>query len=165
MTKNTQNLSLSSEFFQRNLLMPLDQATPVYLSGMNVIEYLWPLNDIFRPFIHRIKTFVYNKKAEVEADLAIEAFALKPVATTWEYLPVKVWRVLLERHQQLIMVAMANELANNPLTIIPQGLPKAKILPGLLLSLAHGMTLPYPVKDQSALALPQGAFDPSILLH
>ncbi|WP_190277826.1 hypothetical protein [Colwellia psychrerythraea] len=56
-------------------------------------------------------------------------------------------------------------MESNPVTAIPQGLPKAKILPGILLALAYGMELPFPVKDRSDFEVPAGSHDSTLLQH
>jgi hypothetical protein len=134
--------------------------------GDEILEIVWALNDIFRPFSDRIKTIPYTAESEVEADRAIESFARKPDAATWGNLPGEVWRVLLERHIQLIMAVKANELAGTQFkTFLPLGLPESSRLPGIMLVLLHSMKLPYPVTDRSDFAFPAPGRGTSMTLH
>ena len=114
---------------------------------------------------HRIRTVKYRLKLEKEADKAIELFALNPVAKTWEDLPAGVWRVLLERHAQLTNVVLANDMAENPVTLLPEGLPSSAKLSGLMLLLLHSMKLPFPPEDRSQLEAPPEAPPASLKLH
>ena len=157
------NLNLALAFLEKALGRPLDGVEPVPVSGWRVVEILWPLNSIFKPGIERIKTVAYRPAFETEADKAIEAFAANPNAATWVNLSPGAWRVLLERHQQMLVVAMANEAAgNNSLTRLPFGLPKAAELPGVMLLFLHSMKLPYPPEDRSQLELPDGTAPESL---
>lgn len=63
------------------------------------------------------------------------------------------------------MIDWVEAFSQNRFTVIPQGLPKAKILPGILLALAHGMELPFDVKDRSAFEVPDGAHGSTLQQH
>lgn len=151
-----QSTDLAFAFFERIFGMPLEQIQPVPVSGWELVEILWPLNDYFRPRLDRIKTLHYDPSCEAAADYAIEAFADHPILETWRELPLPVWRVLLERQQQLILVALVNEKEGNTITHLPDGLPDSARLPGVMLLLLHGMKLPWPAKDRARFVLPEG---------
>ena len=159
------NLTLAISYFERFLDKPFEQAEANPIFGWKLVEILWPLNDIFRPNIEQIKTIKYREKFEKRADRAIEKFAYNPHPKTWSGLEPGTWRVLLERHQQLIAVALANELEGNPVTILPSGLPLNSQLGGVMLLLLHSMTLPGPAGDQSHLELPDGESPASLTRH
>lgn len=127
------------------------------LSGWDVVEILWPLNDMFRPRLREIRSLPYDASFEAAADDAIRAFAETPEAATWKTIPAGAWRVLLERHQQLLVVAMANEAAGNPMTVMPAGLSQQDRLAGLMLLLLLRMKLPFPAADRSRTELPEGS--------
>ncbi len=58
--------------------------------------------------------------------------------------PAGVVCVLLERHKQMLVVAMANEAAGNPVTYLPSGLSPEQKCIALALLFLRGMTLPWP---------------------
>ena len=119
------------------------------LSGWRVVELLWPLNDMFRARWEKIRHLPYIAGFESHADAAIRAFAEAPGAGTWAALPNGVWRVLLERHQQMIAVALANEAAGNPVISLPAGLSEDDQRIGLMLLFLLEMKLPWPPTDRS----------------
>lgn len=160
------NLNLAYKYFEKVLGQPINEFTPVQLSGWEVVEIVWPLNDFFRPKWHQINTLRYPSNFEKAANDAIERFVLNPGQKTWENLEAGVWRVLLERHQQLIQMAIANEIAGNTvITHIPNGLQQIEKLCGIMLLLLHSMKLPWPPEDRSQLE-PPGLYPPaSMKLH
>ncbi|MDI1279273.1 hypothetical protein [Methylobacter sp.] len=132
---------------------------------MEVIEALWPLNDVFRPLMPEISTLPYAPDLEAEADQAIENFIRGDGETAWENLPLGVWRVLAERHTQSLVVASANEAAGNPLMTIPEDLPEYAWLCAAMLYLMYQMKLPYPVKPLSLDKFPPPGASASHRLH
>lgn len=158
-------MSLALKYFEEVMGKPLDNITPVPVSGWEVVEILWPLNDVFRPFLHRIRSIKYDQKYESAADKAIERYVSLQSAEAWNNLPGEVWRILLERHMQLIAVAIINEKEGNNLTVFPLGLPAHARLGGIMLSLLHGMKLPWPPEDKSRFELPEGGPPSSMRLH
>ena len=74
--------------------------------------------------------------------------------------------MLLERHQQWLVVATANEVEGNDIvTHLPADLPESHWLPALMLSMLHGMELPWPPGDRSQLELPDGDAPPGLQRH
>lgn len=135
--------------------MPDEWGEPRELSGMDVIETLWSLNDVFRPRLPDIVDLPYDKNLEAEADKAIEAFIGGEGEAAWNNLPLGVWRVLSERHTQALLIASANEATSNPLMTIPEDLPEYAWLCAAMLFLMYQMKLPYPVKQRSSGELPR----------
>lgn len=127
---------------------------PLFLSGMEVVEALWPLNEVFRPRFWIIQSLPYDAAFEPEADAAIEAFVFAPSKDAWNSFSAGAWRVLLERHKQAMVVAAANEAAGNPLMPIPQGFPESARLGAAMCFLLHQMKLPFPPEDRSGDQLP-----------
>ena len=126
------------------------------VTGWRLVELLWPLNDMFRARLSEFAHLPYDADFEAEADEAIRGYAQTPEAGAWRHLSPGAWRVLLERHQQLIVVAMANEHAGNPMLTLP-GLGRMEetaLRAGLMLFWLLGMKLPFPVADRSHLVLP-----------
>lgn len=159
-----QNIELAKTYFESVLDKPLAQMQYVQLGGMRVLEILWPLNDVLRSRLYEIRGIPYSKYLGKEADAAIEAFSVRPVARTWQNLAPEVWRVLLERHHQMLMVAATNEVQGIPLTSIPADLPQDAVLPAVMLLLLHSMRLPWPPGDRSELEMPVDD-GPETMLH
>jgi hypothetical protein len=160
------NLQLAFKYFENVMGMPLDQIQPVPIDGWKLVEILWPLNDLFRPYLSRIRTIKYNRKFEEEADKAIELYVRNQNPRDWNNLAGETWRVLLERHQQLLVVALANEHAGNPsITQIPFGLPHSALLPGIMLLLLHSMELPWPPEDRTDIEFPNNGPPTSLAQH
>ena len=144
----------------------LDEMPPVPLTAWEVLEILFPLNDIFRPQLEEIRATRYCAHYEWWADAAIEDFAAHPVAEAWHNLSPCVWRVLLERHQQMLVLAGANLSQGLPVfTVIPRGLPQRAYLPVMMLLWLHSMELPCPPKDRSKLDLPDCVSSRSLISH
>jgi len=156
--------NLMKQYVQRAVGKPLEALRPEPLSGWDAVEALWPLNDLFRPYLHQIRSLGYDKSFEAEADAAIEALTTAG-ASGWSDLSAGAWRVLLERHQQGIAVALANEQAGNPLMPIPSGLMSEQRTIVVALFLLHGMKLPWPAADRTGLELPAGSAQASLRLH
>lgn len=150
------NLELAYQYFCAVLDSDLQNVEPEVVTGWAVIEALWPLNELFRPHAVRIRSLRYDRSFERAADEAIVAFAERPHSATWDDLSPGAWRVLLERHQQLLVVAAANEAAGIPFTRLPRGLPEWARMPGLMLLLMHSMKLLKPAQDRSDLDIPDG---------
>jgi hypothetical protein len=89
------------------------------ITGQRYMELMWPLNDVFRIRLHEIGSLTYDASFETEADSAIAALPENPSA--WQAASPGAWRVLLERHVQMLEVALANALIGNPLITFPPG--------------------------------------------
>ena len=72
------------------------------LTGGEVVEVLWPLNDRFHRNYHQIANLPYVASFEKEADDAIVAYVF--YNDDWMTLSAQAWRVLLERQQQCIIL-------------------------------------------------------------
>lgn len=158
-------MNIAFKYFEKVMGKPLDEITPVPVSGWEVVEIVWPLNDVFRPFLQRIRSIKYDQRYESAADEAIEKYVYTQNVQTWNNLPGEVWRVLLERHMQLIALVIFNEKMENNVTVFPLGLPAHARLGGIMLLLLHGMKLPWPPEDRSQFELPEGCPPSSMKLH
>jgi len=154
---NRKGFDLAVSYAERVLGRPMADVPPIRLSGSDVISIVWPLNDIFRPHMDRTKSVRYEARYEPEADEAVETFAGHASVDVWLSVSAGAWRVLLERHVQVLMLAKANLAAAHPVTIIPHGLPEKSKLPWIMLTLLHSMALPFPVEDRSSFVIPTGA--------
>jgi hypothetical protein len=145
--------------------MPNEWGKPRRLSGMDVVAALWPLNDLFRPHMADIGLLPYESCHEADADTAIEGF-IGHGLSAWVNLPAGVWRVLMERHLQGLVVCSANEAAGNAAFMtVPAELPADSIPGAAMIYMLHGMKLPFPVKQRSADEFPQPDAPVSRWLH
>ncbi len=114
------------------------------------MEILWPLNDVFRAHLKAFESLPYDPAKEVQADFAIERFALGDGAREWEDLPPEVWRVLYERHKQFLMLASAFKARGEPVICsLPDALPEDARLPALMIFGLYRMQLPFPPGGRS----------------
>lgn len=151
-------------FAERILGKPLETVQPQFMTGLQAVEALWPLNERFRPHIERIRTLSYDAVFEIEADAAIESL-VNDMSVSWDAVSAGAWRVLLERQQQAITVAVANELAGNPVMPIPAGFSDIQRTVAAAISLLHSMELPFPPDDRSGFEVPLGSAPESLRLH
>lgn len=130
---------------------------PLELSPWGLLNALWPMSDVFRPKMDRLNSVPYESRAEAGADEAILAFARRGAAD-WQDLSADVWRVLVERHTQMLMVCMANEAAGRKtMWLIPAQLPESHRTRAAVLEWWLRMELPFPVHQSGSLALPEGS--------
>lgn len=163
MKKETLNLLLAYMAACLNK-MPDDWGCPRPVTGDEMLQALWPLNDIFRPHMRDAGALPYEVKYEKAADTAIERY-LSEGASAWRELPAAVWRVLMERHTQSLVAASVNDLAGNPMMSVPAELPSNHLHGVAVIYMLHGMKLPYPVKPLSDATLPPAGMNPGPLLH
>ena len=153
MTDETKQLLMAYIAATLNKL-PDQWGAPKVLSGMDVVEALWPLNDVFRPQLGSAGQLPYEVRYEAAADAAVENY-VRHGLTAWDTLPAGVWRVLIERHQQALVVACANEAAGNrSFMTVPKTLPDSALQGAAMIYLLHAMKLPYPVKPRSGSEFP-----------
>lgn len=127
---------------------PLKFYPPVMVSGRDTMSYLWPINDVLRPQIHRIQSMRYRKQYERDANKAIERFVFEDEKLENNTLPVL--RVIAERHMQSLMLCVANQLANNLVMPVPLGFPEQALTKYTILFLWYDMKLFYPITEKSA---------------
>jgi hypothetical protein len=144
--------------------MPEDWGRPKPVMGGEMLEALWPLNEVFRAHMRDVGALPYEAQHEQAADKAIERYLAEGVAA-WRELPAGVWRVLMERHTQSLVAATVNELAGNPMMSIPVDFPADRLLGVAMIYMLHGMKLPYPVKPLSDASFPPAGAKPGPLLH
>ncbi|MAZ33420.1 MAG: hypothetical protein CMO06_09775 [Thalassospira sp.] len=142
---------------------PLSETPPKRVEFWTVVEGLWSLNEIFRPHFEAIRTIRYRARSEGAADDAILAF-VNSGPDAWEDIPQGAWRVLLERHTQMILVACANQAAQQT-TVIPASLRDDQLTPYLMLFWLLRMKLPFPAEDRSDYDLPASMLDLPLRQH
>src|SRR4051812_10391099 len=79
----------------------------IHLDGMQVVEALWPMNDVFHKYHDQISAIAYSPEFEAEADQALAAHAHGQFWTISSP-SAGAWRVLMERHIQSMTLALAN---------------------------------------------------------
>jgi hypothetical protein len=125
------------------------------ITGDRYLKIMWPMNDMFRARLLSIRAIPYDSTFESEADDAIRNLANNP-SEAWSNISDGAWRVLLERHTQMLAVAMANMIADKPLMTLPPGpgLTDDDLRVGLSLFWLLEMKLPFPVRDLSRYEFP-----------
>ncbi|MCX2172115.1 hypothetical protein [Serratia marcescens] len=142
--------ALMAEYCERVLHRPLESCIPTSLGGYETMGCLWPMNEVFRPRFEQIKTVRYRKQYEKAADEAIYNFVMHDA--DWANLPLVVWRVLLERHQQAILLCVANAIVENPAVMyVPADFTESARTKFAVVYLLYAMNLPYEVTDESKL--------------
>ena len=121
-----------------------EDAIPMQLSGQQVTELLWPLNEVFRTRLAEIQDLPYDPALAPAADSILDDVAATLDLDVLGQAPARVMRVLFERHKQMIVVAMANELVDNPVMMVPRGLSTDQQRIAVMLRFLHGMELPWP---------------------
>ena len=151
-------------FVGHHLDEPLELAEPQHFSPLETMEILWSLNEIFRPKFHRIRSEKYRGAHERKADDAIREFAHR--RGDWDALPVGTWRVLLERHLQMLTVLAANAASGERVSMtLPRALPEDARLGFAMLFWLYRMKLPWRPDDRSAVELPEGAAETYLQRH
>jgi hypothetical protein len=143
---NSRASSLFYQWCEFHCGLPMAQLVPKPVSGMQMIEALWPLGEYFRQDHAAFKALQYDSAFEAQADQAIEHFLN---AGAWGLVSVETRRVLLERYHQALVVAAANEAAANPVMSIPTALPAAALSGAAMIWMLHSMKLPFPAADRS----------------
>jgi len=137
------------KFLEDTMGKPLDDCVPVPVSPDEYLEIMWSLNDVFKEHVHLINSVKYKKAFEKSADKAVEKFAFGDAER--KTISSGTWRVLLERHKQMLTVALANKHAGeSSITVLPHGFPEDQKQAALMLLLLRRMKLPYKVNDQQA---------------
>ena len=104
------------------------------------------------------------RASERRADDAIRDFAYR--RGTWDALPVGTWRVLLERHLQMLTVLTANAAHGTQVSMtVPRELLESARLGFAVLFWLYRMKLQWPPDDRSAVALPEGAAETYLRPH
>lgn len=137
---------LAVRFFSRTLGNDWEQtAVPKALSGRDVVETLWALNDRLRKRSSDLHGVKYLAASEPELDSAIEKLAATEDLSALDNLSAGALRVLDERHRQMVKVAIANEFADNDVIItLPAGLSADQQLVAVILLRFWRMVLPWP---------------------
>lgn len=140
--------------------VPLESLAPAPMAITQCADALWTLNARFRPYVARIGSLAYNPTQEAAADDAVERLVLQNDAWTNE--APDVWRVLLERHQQALMLLAirAADAGTWDARLFSVPAPAGDALRAKLaiVFLLHSTSLPFAVVERTDAALPQGNF-------
>ncbi|WP_147395146.1 hypothetical protein [Azospirillum cavernae] len=143
-------------FLEERTGLPENSWIPMALTAWDLLGALWPMNDVFRPKLIRIRALRYHARFEAEADEAVIAFSRSPVPSTWDSISSGAWRVLLERHLQMVTVCTANATASEKsIWIIPQELPEGDRTAAAVLEWWLEMKLPWKPRDPGQIELPE----------
>lgn len=120
------------------------------ITGERYLQIMWPLNDMFRARLASIRGIPYDSKFELEADDAIENLVDNP-SDAWSNISDGAWRVLLERHTQMIELAIEHIRIGKHLMTLPPGpgMSDDDLRVGLSLFWLLRMELLFPVRDLS----------------
>ncbi len=139
------NQELLFQYYKSVLGEDWKSRSPVPLSGLEVVEALFPLNAVFKNNYVQSRSLPYLPELEGAADMAQKKYVFDgyfgPLGT-------ETLRVILERQQQAMTVAMLNEAAGNPPMVVPEGLPKEARTGAAILFFLQEMRLPFPVDDR-----------------
>jgi hypothetical protein len=143
--------SEARDFFEDALKAPLETLTPVAISPAEYCDLMWVWNDVFRPKAAMLASMPYGDAFEDEADRAICALIDAPPEIGWIGCSPGCWRVLVERHSQMLAVATANLAAGiERLTYLPLGLSRGQQRVALALLFLLQMKLPLPPDGELA---------------
>lgn len=148
-------LELIRAYVQQHTSQPLEAFEPQPFLAAQVLEVLWSLNARFRPHLAQIGSVAYAATFEPEADKAVQALVLAD--DDWSGVSPGAWRVLLERHVQLLFIAQQLASSGRAMTRVPAGLAKHHQARIAIADLLHSMKLPLAPADRSGFALPEGA--------
>ena len=138
----------AAAYFEMCLERPMHEVSHFGVTPRQVVELLWPLNDLMYEQGAGVLPLRYHSLFEPEANEALLAYIEFPDPRTWSRLSRGCWRVLLERYLQLMTVALARMLVDVPVASLPHGLAEDQKRLGLMLQLMLRMTLPLPIADR-----------------
>lgn len=118
------------------------------VTGWQVVQLLWPFLDLLYHRVPAVAAMPYCADFEAEADAAIDAWS-GDEADTLTGLSDGAWRVLLERHLQLLDVALAGDAVESPLMRVPRGLTLGEQRAHVARELLARRSLPWPAADRS----------------
>ena len=122
-----------------------ENAAPSAVSPARYLQLMWPLNAAFKSKAARLATLAYDPLFEEDADQALLRLTSAMPAKAWKKCSIGCWRVLYERHTQMLMLAMTNDAEGaRSLTQLPAGLNEDQQRTGLALTFMLRMKLPWP---------------------
>ena len=152
-------------FFQNRIGQDWKNSQPRRVTPTDALEALWTLNAIYQPNYHLIQSLPFTASYERDADRALEKLAHGGAWNEREPKPI-VWRVLLERHIQSMVVVQANELhGSESVAIIPSALPQSFVPLSVALFLQYEMKLILPIGEHLPESLQAGGSPTSFSRH
>ena len=129
-------------YFARWLGEGWETAPPTELTGQQVAQLLWPLNDLFRPRIRRMSDVPYDPHFSAGADFAIDAAVETLDLARLADADLRSMRVLLERLAQTLTATTA--LRDEPFMEVPADLSEELQRFAVILIVLRSMELPWP---------------------
>ncbi len=159
--------SLQKLLVEQALGRPLETMRPVRMTISQAMEALWPLNDRYRPHLAQIQSLAYDKALEAAADSAIERLVLHDA--DWATEAPGVWRVLLERHMQVLQLCVVKAAEagswSAPFISVPEPAQQGLRSKLAIVFLLHSTPLPFSVADRAGAELPHGNVPGSLTRH
>ena len=160
-------LELQRRLVKKELGVELESTRPVWMSIEQSMEALWPLNKRFQPHLEQIRSLAFDKSLNGSADAAIERYVLS--GDFWSDAAPGVWRVLLERHIQVmqLLAVKSMELGGWSARFVPVPDSAGAALRSKLaiVFLLHSTPLPFPIEERANAELPQGDVPGSLTRH
>jgi hypothetical protein len=137
---------LWAEYLNRNF--PVEGAEPPEMERPSpgaILELVWPLLDVFRPYLAILDQTPYSEAFEKEADEALAFIALGGELSFWGELPSGTLAVLWDRASWSVAALVIEDAAGSKFTIpLPRQAP-----PGVRAKAAFLFLLAGPGKDPS----------------
>jgi hypothetical protein len=131
--------------FFLSVLSGFDESAPaVAVLPARYIQLMWGWNTVFKTKAARLAAMAYDPLFEEDADQALLRLTAAPPGKAWKRCSTGCWRVLYERHVQMLTLAMTNEIERAPaLAHLPAGLSVDQQRTGLALMFLLRMKLPW----------------------
>jgi len=134
-----------ADHFFHSVLSGFDANAPaVGISPARYIALMWAWNEVFKAKAARLDAMGYDPLFEEDADKALLRLTSAAPGKAWKRCSTGCWRVLYERHVQMLTLAMTNEVERSPaLAFLPAGLSDDQQRTGLALIFMLRMKLPW----------------------
>jgi len=134
-----------ADSFFHSVLSGFDADAPaVGISPARYIQLMWEWNAVFKGKAARLAALGYDPLFEEHADKALLRLTAADPSKAWKRCSTGCWRVLYERHVQMLMLAMTKEAERATfLTHLPAGLDEERQRTGLALICMLRMKLPW----------------------
>ena len=121
-----------------------ENAAPSGVSPARYLQLMWDWNGAFKAKAARLAAMAYDPLFEEDADQALLRLTSAAPAKAWKRCSTGCWRVLYERHTQMLMLAMTNQAEGvGALALLPAGLNEEQQRIGLALTFLLRMKLPW----------------------
>jgi len=134
-----------ADSFFHSVLSGFDANAPaVSISPARYLWLMWEWNAVFKAKAARLAALSYDPLFEEDADKALLRLTSASPAKAWKRCSTGCWRVLYERHVQMLMLAMTNQAERATMLVqLPAGLDDDQQRTGLALIFMLRMKLPW----------------------